>query len=286
MRPTEQRRALRALLASDACVSPASVYDPVSARVAEMVGHKLGMLGGSVASTWSIGAPDITLITLTELADEVRRIMRVVEDFSLFIDADHAYGNALNAMRTVEELEHAGASGFSIEDTRLPASFGKAGGEPLLSIEEMTSKLAAAVSAKRDPSLVIAGRTSAPKDEDMPSTIARAKAYAGAGVDAIFLIGVKTVEEVAAVHAATKLPIIIGVAPQGVSREALAKAGARIMLTGHQPIAATVKTLAALYQHFLDGGAPEAIADRVASKAEMDRLMRAERWAERTERYL
>jgi carboxyvinyl-carboxyphosphonate phosphorylmutase len=282
----EQRLALREILAGTACVSPASVYDPVSARVAEGVGHRLGMLGGSVASTWTLAAPDVAVITLTELADEVRRIMRVVDKLSLFIDADHAYGNALNAMRTVEELEHAGASGFSIEDTRLPQSFGRPDGEPLLPIDEMVGKLKAAVAAKRDPALVIAGRTSAPKDEGMESALARAKAYAATGVDAIFLIGAKTAEDVAAVRAATGLPIIIGAAPAGVTREAMAAAGARIMLTGHQPIAATVKTLIDIYTHFMQGGTPAQFANRCATKEEMDRVMTADRWAARAKDYL
>src|SRR5262245_53651741 len=122
---TEQRKKLRALLAGSKCVSPASVYDPLSARVAEAVGFETGLLLGSMASSTVLAAPDLILLTLTELADSVRRIMRV-STLSLLVDADHGYGNALNVMRTVQELEHAGVSALSIEDTALPIAFEQA----------------------------------------------------------------------------------------------------------------------------------------------------------------
>ena len=110
MRFTEYRRHLRAVLTGDVCLSPATVYDALSARVAESVGYRIGVLSGSVCSGTVLAAPDIALQTLTEFADQVRRIMRVAR-LSLVVDADHGYGNALNVMRTVGELEHAGVSG-------------------------------------------------------------------------------------------------------------------------------------------------------------------------------
>jgi len=279
MSPHEQRLQLRAILAGDACVSPASVHDAVSVRIAERVGFRLGMLGGSVASISSIAAPDIALITLTELAAQVRGMMRGASHLSLFIDADHAYGNALNAMRTVEELEHAGAAGFSIEDTRLPQSFGMPGGEPLLSIDEMVGKLRGALTARRDPALVIAGRTSALVDEDFERGLARAQAYAAAGVDAIFLAGLRRIDELRAIHEATQLPLIVGAAPDGLDRTALAAAGVRIFLTGHQPIAAVIKTLTEVYAHFHAGGSASEIANRLATKGDMDEILKADDYA-------
>ena len=165
MNHAEQRQRLRGILAGNECVSPASVYDALSARVAESVGYKVGMLAGSVASNTTLGAPDLIVLTLTEFAEQVRRIMRAC-NLSLLVDADHGYGNALNAMRTVQELEHSGVSALSLEDTALPTPFGQAEGkESLTSIEEGVGKLRAAVSARSDPSLIIAGRTSALKIE-------------------------------------------------------------------------------------------------------------------------
>jgi len=276
MTPTQQRERLRQILSGTSCLSPASVYDPLSARVAESVGYHLGMLAGSVASNTTLAAPDLIVLTLTEFAEQIRRIMRA-SDLSLLVDADHGYGNALNVMRTVEELEHAGVSGMSLEDTALPARFGQTK-EELIPIAEMVGKLKAAVAARRDPSLVIAGRTAALKLEDTPRTVERVKAYAATGVDAIFVIGVETLEQVKAVHEAARLPVIVGSAPASLKREDLAACGARVLLQGHQPIAAAVKALREVYAHLHAGGAPAELKDRIASAKEMDQYTGAEHY--------
>src|SRR6185503_7689271 len=275
MRHTEQRKRLRAVFGGTKCVSPASVYDGLSARVAESVGYQVGMLAGSVASNTTLAAPDLIVLTLTEFADQVRRIMRA-SNLSLIVDADHGYGNALNVMRTVEELEHAGVSGMSIEDTALPTRFGQAeGSDELISIDEMTGKLKAAVAARRDPSTIILGRTAALKVEGTEGTVKRAKAFAACGVDVIFVIGVESVDQVKAVHDAAKLPIMVGGAPASIKREDLAAAGARVMLQGHQPVAAAVKALKDVYAHLYNGGAAADLKDKIASAAEMDKFVNA-----------
>ena len=150
------RQRMRALLAADACVAPASVHDPISARIAEHLEFELGIFAGSVASLTVLGAPDLILLTLTEFAEQARRITRA-STLPILVDADHGYGNALNVMRCVQELETAGISAMSIEDTELPQPAG-AGGKPrLVSIEEGVGKMRAALAARRDPALVIAG---------------------------------------------------------------------------------------------------------------------------------
>ena len=273
LRHTEQRKRFRAILNGSECLSPASVYDPLSARVAESVGYRLGILAGSVSSNTTLAAPDLILLTLTDFADQVRRMMRV-SDLSLLVDADHGYGNALNVMRTVQELEHAGVSAMSIEDTSLPIRFGQPEGkDELISTEEMTGKLKAAVAARRDPSTVIAGRTAALKVEGTEKTVARVRAYAATGVDCIFVIGVESVEQVQAVHEASRLPVIVGSAPASIRREDFAKAGARVLLQGHQPVAAAVKALRAVYEHLYGGGAAADLKDKIASNKEMDALV-------------
>jgi carboxyvinyl-carboxyphosphonate phosphorylmutase len=273
MTHTERRNRLRQLIAGNECLSPASVYDALSARVAKSVGYEIGMLAGSVASNTTLGAPDIIVLTMTEFADQIRRITRA-SDLSLIVDADHGYGNAMNVMRTVEECEHSGVSAMSIEDTALPTRFGNTGGEELISKEEGVGKMKAALSARSDPSLIIAGRTSALKIEGLEGTIARAKAYAAVGVDAIFLVGVETVEQVKAVHDAVKIPIIVGSAPASIKRQDLATAGARIVLQGHQPVAAAVKALRGVYEHLFKGGAPGDLKSQIASNEEMNEVTR------------
>ena len=275
MRHTEQRQRLRAVFAGTKCVSPASVYDALSARIAESVGYEIGMLAGSVASNTTLAAPDLLVLTLTEFADQVRRIMRS-SNLSLIVDADHGYGNALNVMRTVEELEHAGVSGMSIEDTALPTQFGQAeGSDVLISLDEMVGKLKAAVAARKDPSTVILGRTAALKVEGTEGTVKRAKAFAACGVDAIFVVGVDTVEQVRAVREAAKLPVMVGGAPASIKREDVAAAGGRVMLQGHQPIPAAVKALKDVYTHLFNGGAVADLKDKLAPAAEMDKLVNA-----------
>jgi carboxyvinyl-carboxyphosphonate phosphorylmutase len=286
MNCTEQRKRLRALLAGTRCLSPASVYDPLSARAAEAAGYEIGMLAGSVASNTTLAAPDLIVLTLTEFADQVRRIMRA-SSLSLIVDADHGYGNALNVMRTVEELEHAGVSALSIEDTALPLRFGQPEGkDELIRAEEMVGKLRAAVAARRDPELVIAGRTAALKVEDTARTVERVRQYAATGVDAIFVIGVESLEQVEAVHRAANLPVIVGSAPASLRREDLAARGARILLQGHQPVAAAVKALSEVYTHLFSGGAPAALKDKVASPQEMEALVGGELYRKWQQEYL
>jgi len=283
---TEQRKRLRAVFGGTKCLSPASVYDALSARVAESVGYEIGMLAGSVASNTTLAVPDLIVLTLTEFADQVRRIMRASR-LSLIVDADHGYGNALNVMRTVEELEHAGISALSIEDTALPTRFGQAEGtDELISLEETTGKLRAAVAARRDPSLVILGRTAALKVEGTQGAVKRAKAFAACGVDAIFLVGVEAADQVRAVHDAAKLPVMVGSAPASIRREDFAAAGARVLLQGHQPLPAAVKALKEVYAHLYNGGAPADLKDRIASAKEMDALVRSETYKKWQKDYL
>jgi len=101
---SSRRQKLRAILSGPGCVRPGSVYDAISIRIAEDLGFELGMFGGSVASLAILGDPDIALITLTELAEQMRRMSRASK-LPVLVDADHGYGNALNVRRTVQELE-------------------------------------------------------------------------------------------------------------------------------------------------------------------------------------
>src|ERR1700729_3874466 len=179
-----RREKLRAVLSGPRCIHPGSVYDAISIRIAEDLGFEVGMLGGSVASLAVLGDPDITLITLTEFAEQIRRMSRAAS-LPVLVDADHGYGNALNVRRTVEELETAGAAGLTIEDTLLPQAFGQPGTQ-LIPLDEGVGKMKAAVDARGDQALVIVGRTGAASVSGLDDAIARAKAYQATGVDALF----------------------------------------------------------------------------------------------------
>lgn len=244
---------------------PASVFDAMSARMAESLGFELGMFAGSIASATVLGAPDLVVLTLTEFADQVRRIARG-SDLPLMVDADHGYGNALNVMRTVDELEAAGVAALTIEDTVLPMPYGGRG-EDLVSIDEMLGKLRAAVAARQDPALVIVGRTGALRRGGIAETGKRVKAYQDTGVDGIFLAGATTREEVEVVHRATTLPLLLGGAPPALAdRDFLAANGVRIALQGHQPFYAAAKAVYDTLKYLRDGGAPSGLKERVASE--------------------
>ena len=206
---TERRERFRAILAGDRCVHPGSVYDAISARIAEDLGFEVGMFSGSIGSMSVLGAPDLVVLTLTEFAAQAYRICRA-GNLALLVDADHGYGNALNVRRTVEELETAGICAMSIEDTVLPRPYGSGGKPSLSSVEEGVGKMKAALSARQDKNLVIAGRTSALAIANLDETLKRAKAYEAAGVDAVFLAGGVTVEAVEAVSSAIRIPLILG----------------------------------------------------------------------------
>src|ERR1700709_225703 len=186
----KRRENLRAILSGSACIRPGSVYDAISIRIAEDLGFEVGMFGGSVASLVVLGDPDIALITLTEIAEQMRRMSRA-SALPVLVDADHGYGNALNVRRTVEELETAGAAGLTIEDTLLPQAFGQAKTQ-LISLEEGAGKMKAALDARSDPSLVVIGRTGAAGITGIADAIARARAYEALGVDALMFTGLKS----------------------------------------------------------------------------------------------
>lgn len=279
---TERRERYRALLAGKDCVHPGSVFDPISAHIAEEVGYEVGMFAGSIASFTVLGAPDLILLTLTEFAAQAYRINRVFK-LPLMVDADHGYGNALNVMRTVQELETAGVSGIMIEDTRLPRQFGES--KPtLISLEEGVGKMRAALQAREDKALTIIGRTSAAAITGTEDAVRRAKAYEQAGVDALFFAGRMMREQLDAIAGAVKLPLMLG----GGSAEDpawLASRNVRVALQGHQPFAAAVN---AVYQTMkaLREGVPPKDLQGVASSDMMARVTRDAAFRNWTEQFL
>jgi carboxyvinyl-carboxyphosphonate phosphorylmutase len=274
----QRRERFRSVLSGNQCVYPGSVFDPISARIAEELGFEVGMFAGSVASMTVLGAPDLIVLTLTEFAEQAHRICRA-GNLPLLCDADHGYGNALNVMRTVEELETAGVAGLSIEDTELPSPYGSNGKPRLISIEEGVGKMRAAVAARRDPALVIAGRTSAPSMSSIADAIVRAKAYAETGVDAIFLVGVKSRANLDSVAAEVKLPLILGGAGKEImDRDMLAQRGVRVCLQGHQPFAAAVRAVHDTLRALREGTPPEKI-QTTASDELMKRFTRNDDYA-------
>ncbi len=236
----ELRNAFRALLASPASHHTASVFDPLSARIAADLGFEVGILGGSVASLQVLGAPDIALITLSEFAEQATRIGRVAR-LPVIADADHGYGNALNAMRTVAELERAGVAALTLEDTLLPAQFGRKSYD-LISVEEGIGKLRAAQAARDDNALAIIARTHAGV-QPLTEVIQRTRAYRDAGADAICLVGVKDFDQLEAITEDLQVPLMLVTYgnPELRDDRRLAELGVRIVVNGHAAYFAAIK---------------------------------------------
>jgi oxaloacetate decarboxylase len=255
---SERRRAFRAILAGDACIHPGSVFDPISARLAEDIGFELGMFAGSIASLTVLGAPDLVTLTLSEFADQIRRITGA-GTLPLLVDADHGYGNALSVMRTVQELELAGVAGLTIEDTELPRRYGDT--KPrLLAVEEGVGKIRAALAARCDPTMVIVARTSAITITGIEDAVARTRAYAGAGAEALFFTGVSTPAQLRAIRAVSTLPIILGgVGGDLGGRAGMAAFGVRVALQGHQPFMAAIQAVHDALRALRDGADPKSL---------------------------
>jgi carboxyvinyl-carboxyphosphonate phosphorylmutase len=258
---SERRRAIRAILAANEALPAGSVFDAASARLARAAGYQAGMFAGSVASAVVLGAPDLVVMTLTEFADQARRIARG-SDLPFMVDADHGYGNALNVRRTVEELETAGVSAIAVEDTVLPRPYG--GPESgLIPQDEFRDKLRSAVAARVDPDLVIIGRTQALRDSGMDEAAARVRICTETGVDAIFLVGVRSIDEVRTLRAETSLPLVLNALPAGATSAEAAALGTRLYLQGHLPYYAALNTLYESYKHLVATGDSKPLEARI-----------------------
>ena len=269
---TDRRQRFRAVLAGDQCIHPGSVFDPISARIAEELGFEVGMFAGSIASFTVLGAPDLIVLTLSEFAEQAYRINRAGK-LPLLVDADHGYGNALNVMRTVQELETAGVAAMCVEDTLLPRAYGEK--KPtLISLEEGVGKMRAALAAREDPSFVIVGRTSAAAITGTEDVLRRAKAYADAGVDALFFAGGMTREQLDALSSAVKIPLMLGGSGRELQdRDYLSSRRVRIALQGHQPFSAAVQAVYNTLKALREGINPGDLQG-VASAETMQRVTR------------
>src|SRR5216684_1049345 len=282
---TERRTRFRALLAGNRCVHTGSVYDAISARIAEDLGFEVGIFSGSIGSMAVLGAPDLVVMTLTEFAAQANRVCRA-GNLCLLVDADHGYGTALNVRRTVEELETAGVCAMSIEDTVLPRPYGPSGKPTLIPVEEGVGKMKAALSARQDKKLAIAGRTSALAVTGIDDTIKRAKAYEAAGVDAIFLAGGVTVEGIEAVSSQIKIPLITGGgAGQLADLDWMAAHRVRVALQGHAPFSAAVQAVYNTLKALRDGTKPSDLQG-IASPELMQRVTRAADYRQWTRDFL
>ncbi|TQM37919.1 isocitrate lyase/PEP mutase family protein [Pseudonocardia cypriaca] len=180
------RARLRELLAGPRPVVAPGAYDALSARLVEQAGFDVVYMTGFGTTASLIGRPDVGLLGGAEMVDNARRIVAAV-DVPVIADADTGYGNAINVVRTVRSYEQAGVAGVHLEDQVMPKKCGHMSGKAVIGADEMTGKIRAAVAARHDPDFLVIARTDAAAVEGLDAALDRARAYADAGADLLFV---------------------------------------------------------------------------------------------------
>ncbi|AVZ39251.1 MULTISPECIES: oxaloacetate decarboxylase [unclassified Dietzia] len=166
----------------------------LTARVVEETGFEAVYVTGAGVTNSYLGAPDLGLITLSELVGHVNAIADAVQ-IPVVVDGDTGFGNALNVQRTVRLIEGAGAAALQLEDQVSPKKCGHFTGKEVISADEMVGKIKAAVDARRDDDFVIIARTDALAIEGIDEAIDRAGRYLEAGADVLFVEAPRDVDQ-------------------------------------------------------------------------------------------
>jgi carboxyvinyl-carboxyphosphonate phosphorylmutase len=261
------------------CTAAANIFDPLSARIAHLLDYEVCFLSGSVGKAANLGVPDMVLSNMSDLVDHCRRITRIA-DVSLMVDGEDGFGNAVNVVRTVRELEAAGVAAIEIEDNIAPVQFNGAD-RGLVSQAEQVGKLEAAVAARTDPTTVIVARTAALAYCALDEALDRMRAYAQTGAEVLRLVGLRTRAQLEAVHQAIALPLTVLSPPADFRNDPafLAAHGVKILMLGNPAFGVAVKAIYECLKHLKDGGTIEDLADKQASST----LLRA---VDRTEEFV
>ena len=203
------------ILAPEILVIP-GVPDPLCARIAQIEGFKAIFLSGYASSAAYLGAPDVGLMTLTEMVDCARRIVNAV-DIPVFVDGDTGHGNITNVARTMREFENAGAAAIFFEDQVSPKRCGHMAGKQVVSVDEMVAKIKTAADARRDRDLIIMARTDALALEGIGKAIARMHAYLEAGADMSFVEAPESAGQMRQITSAIPAPNMANMVPGGRS---------------------------------------------------------------------
>jgi len=214
--PVQKRADFRVALQSGRLLRFPGAFSPLVSLLIERQGFEGVYISGAVMAN-DLGLPDIGLTTLTEVAQRGQAIARVTE-LPAIIDADTGFGEPMNAVRTVQELEEAGLCGCHFEDQQNPKRCGHLEGKLLVSPEDMAKKIRAAVNARRDGNFVIIARTDARASEGMEAAIGRAKAYVDAGADMIFPEALADEREFEQFRKAVNVPLLANMTEFGKSK--------------------------------------------------------------------
>jgi len=285
MRPTQK---LKAILRQRSAATVPGAANALFARVIEDLGFDAVYVTGAGIANMHLGAPDVGLTTMSEVAETVAAIADAVS-LPIIVDADTGFGNAVNMVRTVRALERAGAAGIQIEDQVFPKKCGHFNGKDVVPTEEMVQKIKAAVDARRDSDLQIIARTDARAIEGFDRAIERAQAFIAAGADATFVEAPISVEELARIPRTLGVPqvanIVFGGRTPDPGREKLAEMGFSIVLYANAALQAALKASYDVLGALKRDGSLASVADRLASFEERQRAVAKDEWDAREARY-
>jgi 2-methylisocitrate lyase-like PEP mutase family enzyme len=243
-------------------------YDALSARLIEQAGFDVVYMTGFGTTASLIGRPDVGLLSGAEMVDNARRIVSAV-DVPVIADADTGYGNAINVVRTVQLYEQAGVAGIQLEDQVMPKKCGHMSGKALIGADEMVGKLRAAVAARTDPDLVLIARTDAVAVEGLDAAIERARAFAEAGADVLFVEAPTSEDDIARVaeELAGVAPLVFNWAEGGrtppLSLERIAELGFSLVIYPIGTLLAATAGIRSLLATLRTEGTPVSALDAV-----------------------
>jgi methylisocitrate lyase len=280
---------LRQRIGQERILVAPGAHDALTARIIERAGFEAIYFTGAGFAYTHLGAPDVGLTTLTET---VWRVARIVESTSLpvIVDADTGYGNAFNVIRTVRELERAGAAAIQIEDQVFPKRCGHLTGKSLVSPEEMVGKIQAALDTREDPDLLLIARTDALAVEGLEGALARARRYREAGADVLFVEAPRSREELEAIARALDPPLLANMVEGGVTplctASELEAMGYRIAIFPGAAVRVAAAAIMELMAHLRREGTTVGMHDRMLTLGQLNELVGLGEFQKREERYI
>jgi len=280
---------LRELLAKQELLIAPAAYDALSAKIIEEAGFKLMAVTGYGVSAALLGKPDVGLTTLTEVVDVARHIVGAAT-IPVFCDADTGYGNALNLMRTVREMESAGAAGIHIEDQITPKRCGHYEGKEVVDRREFVKKIEAACAARRDEDFVIIARTDARAVLGLEEALRRGEECRRAGADVLFIEAPQTVEEIRRIADTLDAPLLINMVTKGgktpyVATDELESMGYDMIIFASEVQRAAIFAMRRLLHELYNTRTAE-FFDAVVDFQERERIVNTPYYQQLQERYL
>jgi 2-methylisocitrate lyase-like PEP mutase family enzyme len=278
---------LRNLFAERRAILAPGAANALFARVIEDLGFECVYVTGAGIANMALGAPDIGLTSVDEIARTVGRIADAVS-LPLVVDADTGFGNAVNTYQTVRVLERAGASAIQIEDQIFPKRCGHFSGKQVVATEEMVAKLRAALDARRSGDTLIIARTDAIATDGVDAALDRASAYIEAGADMTFVEAPQTIEDmrrIAGLPAPQVANVVFGGLTPPVPQQDLASLGFSLVLYANAALQAALKASSDVLSALKRDGRLDQVADRLASFEERQRAVAKPRWDALEERY-